>query len=106
MLFPWINTDDKHSVTNFRLDGALNTISKIYETIVRDFIINKIELHFSLFVSAYWKSFSTEHHLIRLLEDWRIKLDNNNVVGAILIDLPKAFDCLLHNWMVAKFDAY
>ena len=46
-----------------------------------------MEHHFSPFISAYRKSFSAEHVLIRLLEDRRNKLDNNNVVGAVLTDL-------------------
>ena len=69
-------------------------------------MISKIKHHFSRFISAYRKSFSTEHVLIRLLEDWRNKLDNNNVVGAVLTDLSKAFDCIHHDLLVAKLDAY
>ena len=91
-------------MTNFRPVSVLNTFSKIYEKIVKDFLISKMKHHFSRFISAYRKSFSTEHVLIRLLEDWRNKLDNNNVVGAVLTDLSKAFDCIPHDLLVAKFD--
>ena len=44
--------------------------------------------------------------LIRLLEVWRNKLGNNNVVGAVLTDISKAFDCITHDLLVAKLDAY
>ena len=64
-----------------------------------------MEHHFSLFISAYRKSFSTEHVLIRLLEDWRNRL-HNNVVGAILTDLSKASDCIPHELLVANLHAY
>ena len=77
------HTDDKYSVTNFRPVSVSNTFSKINEKIVKDFLISKMEHTFSRFISAYNKSFSTEHVLIRLLKDWRNKLDNNNVVGAV-----------------------
>ena len=63
-----------------------------------------MEHHFSPFISAYRKSFSTEHVLIRLLEDWRNKLDND--VGAVLTNLSKAFDCIPHDLLVAKLGAY
>ena len=96
------HTDDKYSVTNFRHFSVLNTFSKIYEKV----LISKMEHHFSPFISAYQKSSSTEHAPIRLLEDWRNKLDNNNVVGAVLTDLSKAFNCILHDLLVAKLDAY
>ena len=65
-----------------------------------------MEQNFSPFFSAYRKSFSTEHVLIRLSEDWRNKLDNNNVVVAVLTDLSKAFDCIPHDLSVAKLNAY
>ena len=65
-----------------------------------------MEQDFSPFLSAYRKSFSTEHVLIRLLQDWRNKLDNNNVVDAVLTVLSKAVDCIPHDLLVAKLDAY
>ena len=77
------HTDDKYSVTNLRPASVLNTFSKINEKIVKDFLISEMEHPFSPFISANNKSFSTEHALIRLLEDWRNKLDDNNVVGAV-----------------------
>ena len=100
------HTDDNYSVTNFRSVSVLNTFSKIYEKIVKDFLISKMEQNFSPFLSAYRKSFSTEHVLIRLSEDWRNKLDNNNVVVAVLTDLSKAFDCIPHELSVAKLNTY
>ena len=54
----------------------------------------------------YRKSYSTQQVLIRLLEEWREKLDKNFVVGAVLMNLPKVFDCIPHNLMIAKFAAY
>ena len=65
-----------------------------------------MEHHFSPFISAYRKSFSTEHVLIRLFEDWRNKLGNNNVVGVVLTDLSKAFDCIPYDLLLANLDAY
>ena len=36
----------------------------------------------------------------------RNKLDDKNVVGAVLTDLFKAFDCISHDLLVAKLVAY
>ena len=41
-----------------------------------------------------------------MLEEWREKLDNNFVVGAVLMDLSKAFDCISHALLIAKLAAY
>ena len=64
------------------------------------------EKYFSPFISAYRKSYSTQQVLIRLLEEWREKLDKNFVVGAVLMDLSKAFDCIPHDLIIAKLAAY
>ena len=41
-----------------------------------------------------------------MLEEWREKLDKNFIVGAVLMDLSKAFDCILHDLIIAKLAAY
>ena len=79
---PWINhsdkhTNGKHSVTKFRPVGVLNTFSNIYEKIVKDFLICKMEHHFSSLISAYRESFSTKHVLIRLTGKFLgVEIDN------------------------------
>ena len=59
---------DKHKDDNFRPVKVLNTFSKTLEKIAKKFFISKMEHRFLPFISAYRKSFSTEHVLIRLLE--------------------------------------
>ena len=44
--------------------------------------------------------------MIRLLEKWRENLDKNYVVGGVLMDLSKVFDCIPHGLLVAKPAAY
>ena len=60
----------------------------------------------SSFVSAYRKHYSTQHVLLRLIEEWRENLDNDLIVGAILMDLSKAFDCIPHDLLIAKLWAF
>ena len=55
---------------------------------------------------AYRESYNTQHVLIRLIEDWRKSLDNNYFIGAVLMDLSKAFDCIPHDFVITKLAAY
>ena len=54
------------------------------------------------FISAYRKSYSTNHVLIHLIENWKKLLDEKKFVGAVLLDLSKAFDSIPHNLFIAK----
>ena len=40
------------------------------------------------------------------MEDWKAALDKNMYIGAVLMDLSKAFDCLPHDLLLAKLKAY
>ena len=99
-------TDDKNSVLNFRPISILNCFSKVYENILKTQLMEKMNNLFSPFISAYRESYNTQHVLIRLIEEWRKILDNNYFIGAVLMDLSKAFDCIPHDLVIAKLAAY
>ena len=61
---------------------------------------------FSPFLSAFRKGYGCQTTLLRLLEDWRRALEKHEYVAAVLMDLSKASDCLLHNLLLAKLQAY
>ena len=43
---------------------------------------------------------------MRLIEDWKASLDNKKLVGTVLMDLSKAFECIPHDLLIAKLHAY
>ena len=49
---------------------------------------------------------STQHPLFKLLTSWQNSLDKGGFVSSILMDLSKAYDCLPHDLLLAKLQAY
>ena len=41
-----------------------------------------------------------------MIEKWKNILDNGGVFGALLTDLSKAFDCIPHDLIIVKLEAY
>ena len=44
--------------------------------------------------------------ILRLIEEWKETLDKRFFAGAVLMDLSKTFDCIPHDLLNAKFNAY
>ena len=56
--------------------------------------------------SGFRKGYSTQKCLLTLLEKWKRAVDSDQMLGALLTDLSKAFDCLDHELLMAKLNAY
>ena len=102
---PIFKTDDRTKIKNYRPVSLLNMFSKIYEKFLHENLTNYVNTFLSKFISAYRKSYSTNHVLIRLIENWKKSLDEKKFVGAVLMDLSKAFDSIPHDLLIAKMYA-
>ena len=49
---------------------------------------------------------SSNHVLLRLIENWAKFRENKNVVGTVLLDLSKAFDSIPHDLLAEKLHGY
>jgi len=47
-----------------------------------------------------------KQHFKKIIEDWKKALDDNTFIAAILMDLSKAFECLPHDLLLLKLEAY
>ena len=98
--------DDHLRKENYRPISIPNTSSKVFERYILEQLSPFFNVTMSQFLSAYRENFCCQNVLLRLIEQWRQHLDSNKIVGAVLMDLSKAFDCLPHDLLIAKLEAY
>ena len=55
---------------------------------------------------GFRRGYNAQHSLIRLIEKWKKNVDNGGEFGTLVTDLSKTFDCLPHELLIAKLDAY
>ena len=103
---PLYKKKGREKIENYRPVSILNCFSKVYEKFLlaqfKPFVNNIL----SDFIAAYRENYSSKHVLLRLIENWKKALDNKYLVGTILMDLSKAFDCIPHDLLIAKLYAY
>ena len=103
---PAFKKTDRLKKENYRPISVLNAFSKVLEGFLANQMIPYLNNIFSVYLSAHRKHYSCQHVLLRMTEKWRKCLDENKVVGAVLMDLSKAFDSLPHDLLIAKLHAY
>ena len=55
---------------------------------------------------GFHRGYNAQHCLINLIEKQKKSVDNGGASGALLTDLSKTFDCVPHELLIAKLDAY
>ena len=83
----------------YRPVSILPPISKIFERNMFDQMSSYIDKYLSPFLCGLRKGFSTQHR-------WKKAIDSGKLAGALLTDLSNAFDCLNHELLIAKLEAY
>ena len=103
---PQFKDDDRTAKKNYRPVSNLLVLSKVYEGIMTDQMTEYMHEFLSPYLFAYIKERGPQYCLLMMTEMWKKALDEKKVGGAILTDLSKAFDCLSHELLIAKLEAY
>ena len=103
---PLFKKDVKQYKGNYRPVSLLSSISKVFGRLMHhqmhEYMINKL----SIFLCGFREKMNAQNCLVFLVEKWRRGLDKSKKCGVLLTDLSKAFDCLLHDLLIAKLHAY
>ena len=85
---------------------VLPLLSAIFETLIYDQLNKYLDQYLHSLPGDIRKAHSTLHALFRLLQEWQNELDKTSFVATILMDLFKACNCLPHDLLIAKYEAY
>ena len=102
-VFKKLDSTDK---INFRPVSFLPLLSNMFEKLMYDQRYEYAETFLNKLLCGFRKAHSMQHALSRLLQKWQKELDLAGIVGTILMDLSKAYDCLPHDLIIAKLEAY
>ena len=103
---PAYKKKSKYSKDNYRPVIILSNISKIYERCIYDQIEKYFDDILSKYQCGFRKGYSAQHCLMSLIEKWKESVNSGGAFGALLTNLSKAFDCLPHDLLIAKLNAY
>ena len=103
---PLYKEKDRTSKKNYRPVSLLPVLSKVFEKTMGEQMTSYMEVFLSKYLFAYREAHKSEHCLLVMVEMWKKALDEKMVAGGVLTDLSKAFDCLSHDLLIAKLQAY
>ena len=97
---------NKSDKANYRPISLLPTVSKVFERLITKQIEPFTNNWLSKYLCGFRKGYSCQYSILNMLRKWQSCLNTSGKVGAILMDLSKAFDCLPHDLLIAKLAAY
>ena len=86
--------------------NILPSLSKAFEKCLYDQIYAYTDSILSKAQCSFRKGYSTQYSIIAMTEKWRRNLDPGGICRALFTDLSKASDCLVHDFLIAKLEAY
>ena len=105
-IIPIFKNKDHSNKENYRPISILPNLSKVYERCIYDQIYEYFDKILSSRQCGFRKGYNAQDCLLVMVENWRHSLDQGKFSGAIMTDLSKAFDCILHDLLIAKLAAY
>ena len=102
------NDGDLNNENNYRPISVIGHVAKVLEQLVCSQLTAYLMKYkfISPDQSAYLPGHSTQTSLHRAVDDWLENINENQVTGAILLDVSKCFDTINHTLLLRKLEMY
>ena len=98
--------EDATNESNYRPISILPLLSIIFGKVMHEQVYKYLYNYLNDLMCRFWKAHSIELAFFRLIQSWKKKLDNSDLVGTILMDLSRAYVYLPHDHLIAKLEVY
>ena len=107
-VLPLHKSGDDDNPSNYRPISILPVLSKIIERHVHNHLYKYLDEYNLIyeFQSGFRPKHSCETALLRTINTWLKAIDESKIVGAIFLDLQKAFDVVNHEILLDKLSLY
>ena len=95
--------DEPMDKENYRPVSDLPLLANVFERLSHDQLNEYLEQYLNSLLCDFKKAHSTQRALFRLLQEWQN--GKSGFFGTISRYLSKAYDCLPHDFVIAKFKA-
>ena len=107
-ILPLYKSEDPYSFNNYRPVSLLCVLSKVFEKVMYDRLLEFLEIHKLLFAGQFGfrKQHSSYMALMILIDKLISSLDKGEMVIGIFLDFSKAFDTVDHEILLQKLFHY
>ena len=87
-------------------NDSLLLLSKVFGKVMYEQVYEYLNSYLNDLLFDFRKAHSIQHILSKVIRSLKKGLENSGFLRTILMDLSKAYDCLPHDFSIAKLEAY